>query len=158
MPAAKKPLSREARIYLAIWRKAFRERNSPHLPAVEITAANYNMAISMRQGMYRAIRPFRYGEMFDSELNLAPDLFVVVLPKIEKSDRGKPCKLVLVERKNLGYLEAELLNLGLDEADLLTQEEKMVNQSLEKLMQPEPTPVLKVGSRISQTPFYTREK
>lgn len=152
-----KPLSRETRIYLAIWRKAWRERDITYLPPVEVTAANFSMAISMRQGMYRAIRPYRYGQAFDPELNQAADMFVITLPKVKKSDYGKPCKLTVRERKNLTYLENDLVNLGLDEEDLLTADERAVNASLEKLIEPEGLKPLKVGHRVKQNPFYTRE-
>jgi hypothetical protein len=152
-----KPISRETRIYLALWRKAYRERDNPACPPVSITATNLSQAISMRQGMYRAIRPYRYGEAFDPELNSTADLFVVSMPNVPSVDRGKPCKLTFKERKNLDELEKQLMDLGLDAEDLLTSEEREANASLQALMEPEAPKPLKVGHRISQTPFYTRE-
>ena len=151
--AAKKPITREYRIYLAIWRKAYLEKDAPFPKNVEINASSFSMAISMRQGMYRAIRPYRYGEEFDPELTKASEHFVVTLPTVAPADRAKPCKLVLAPRLALGELEKELLNLGLDSEDLLTHEEKIANIEIEKLSSDE---VIEFSKR-SSTPFYTRE-
>jgi hypothetical protein len=140
-----KPISREYRIYLAIWRKAFKERLSDR-PEVTINASNRNLAIAMRQGMYRAIRPFRNGIMFDEELRQASELFVVFLTRNE--DAGAPTTLILRPRITLNELERDLVNLDLDEEDLLLTEERMAQESLSDIL-PDHAPA-------RSTPFYNR--
>ena len=143
----KKPISREYRVYLALWRKAYHERDSGASP-VAVNASTYNLAVSMRQGMYRAIAPYRRGEEFDVELQQAVEYFVAYLPK-EPTPSGL-FQVILKPRHTLGELEAQLANLGLDEADLLTETERMANKSIESLMDTPP-------SRVERdNPFYER--
>jgi len=136
-------LSREARIYLAIWRKAYHEREK--VDPVSITASSFQTALSFRQGLYKAIRPYRFGEKFDNELQKAAELFVIGI--IKQEDPAQPHKIILKKRITLNELETELLNLGLDESDLLLPEEKLFNSELvEKAEAPKPS-----------NPFYTRD-
>lgn len=144
---SKKPISREYRVYLAIWRKAYHERDKG-LEPIAINASTYNLAISMRQGLYRAIKPYRYGEAFDPELQQAVELFVVFLPK-EPTPSGF-YQVILKPRHTLNELELQLAELGIDEGDLLTQEEQMANKSLETLMD-QPLSRTEVSN-----PFYNR--
>lgn len=102
------------------------------------------MAVSMRQGMYRAIRPFRTGKDFDEELRLATEYFVVYLER--QTDPKSKHKLLLRPRLSLSELEAELLALGLDEDDLLLDAEKGLVKSLDTFIE---TPAV--------NPFYSRE-
>lgn len=140
-----KPISREHRIYLAIWRKAFLER-AKDKPII-LHASNFQMAISIRQGMYRAIRPFRVGIELDEELRQSSDLFIVQIEKNE--DQKAPHRLFLKQRMTLTELEKELSTLGLDEEDLLLTEEKMVREQLSDFMEPDPM--------HKANPFYNRE-
>lgn len=141
MPA---PISREYRIYLALWRKAYK---SPE--PVIIKASSFSMAVAMRQGMYRAIRPFRKGEATDNDLMKAAEKLVVYLVKAE--DKSSPHFLEFRERKALSELEAAWADLGIDEEDLLLGDERSVSDSLIKLMDKQDTPV------TTNTPFYSRE-
>jgi hypothetical protein len=136
MPA---PISREYRIYLALWRKALLGSE-----IVEIKAPSRSMAIAMRQGMYRAIRPFRSGKMVDEELRQAAEKYVVFLDEE---------KLILRERMTLSALETEigLDVLGIDEEDLLLGDERALKIELEQILEIDEKPVAK-----SSTPFYTR--
>lgn len=145
-----KPVSREYRIYLAIWRKAVNSEEE-----ITIRASTFNLAIAMRQGMYRAIRPYRSGEIFDAELSKAADLFVVQIEKLP--DPSAPHILRLKPRLTLNELEAELANLGLDEADLLLGEERAVEAKLAEFL--EPTEVeedVEFRPIPRDTPFYSR--
>lgn len=144
---SKKPISREYRVYLAVWRKAYRDRDSG-APPISINASTYNLAVSMRQGMYRAIAPYRNGEAFDAELSQAAEQFVAFLPK-EPTPTGL-FQVVLKPRHTLNELELQLAELGIGESDLLTESEKMANASLETLMD---TPPSRVGR---DNPFYER--
>lgn len=141
-----KALSTEARYYLAIWRKAWIDRDKPE--TLIINTSSLSMAISMRQGMYRAIRPYRSGSSFDQELANAADQFVVYLAK--GPDATAPHKLELRQRLSLTELERELLRLGLEGDDLLLTEEKMAAESLSTFLPDDTAPV-------RSNPFYTRE-
>lgn len=143
---AEKPLSRELRICLAIWRKAYAERNSAE--PVTVNCSNLNAAISIRQSMYRAAKPFRSGERFDEEVRLATELFVVYLEK--QDDPAKQHRLILKHRSTLTELDAELEALGLSESDLLLKEEKLATSKLDEFLEKPDDE----GGRA--TPFYTR--
>jgi hypothetical protein len=148
---AKTP-SREYRIYLAIWRKALRDSSDPSLPLVTVNASSFSIALAMRQGMYRAIRPYREGEIIDRELAEASDKFV--LSVIKQDDGAKIHTITVKPRSTLSDLERELLALGIDEADLSTTEEATAKKMMESIMAPEAdVPELPRKS----TPFYTRE-
>ena len=133
------PISREYRIYLALWRKALHSSEP-----ITIKASNRNMAIAMRQGMYRAIRPFRQGNLNDRELQDAAEKFVVYLD-------GKLPELTLKPRAALAELESAWEALGIDEEDLLLGDERAMEGSLKRLLeesqQPDPQ---------RSTPFYDR--
>lgn len=144
---SKKPISREYRVYLALWRKAYNERDSD-LPPVTINASTYNLAISMRQGLYRAIAPYRYGEAFDSDLAQALELFIIRLPKTPTPQGFY--QVVIHPRVTLNEMELQLAELGIGEADLLTQEEQMASRSLDKLLDG-PVPATEASN-----PFYRR--
>lgn len=141
-----KTLSREMRICLAIWRKAYRERNEGLDPIV-INCSSLNAAISLRQAMYRAVRPYRTGEAFDEDIRQASELFVVYLEK--QADPLEPHRLILKPRSTLNELEAELENLGLTEQDLVLHEERLMGGALNEFLAPE--------SDRPANPFYERE-
>lgn len=143
MPA-QKPISREYRIYLALWRKAVLNPDN----IVVIKAPSYSMAIAMRQGMYRAIRPFRNGLMTDEELRTAAEKYVVYLDKAGAKD--DPHELSLRPRAALAELELMFDDLGIDEEDLRLGDERAVLGSLEKLLEKE-------KPKAVSTPFYTRD-
>jgi len=140
---AVKPISREYRIYLAMWRKAFVTDTE-----LTIKCSNLSMAVAMRQGMYRAIRPFRNNQIQDTELREAAEKFVVFLVKGE--DKSEPHFLQLRRRATLSELDAMFDTLGIDEDDLLLADEKAISDSL-KAIAKEKLP------REVKTPFYVRE-
>lgn len=152
MTSTPAPLSREYRIYLAIWRKAYREKDSGSEP-VSITVSSHSTALTVRSGMYRAIRPYRTGEAFDDELRKASEAFVVSVHK--NPDPLSAHQLILKPRLSLTELEAELANLGLDEADLILPEEAVLNSKLSEFITPE-TPVTKPTRRTGNK-FYSRD-
>jgi hypothetical protein len=136
-------LSRETLIYLALWRKAFRQPET----IVEVKCSTNQMAIAMRQGIYRAMKPFRGDYSKDPDLAAAADRYVVGMVAFD----GKFAYLRFLNRKSLGELEAQFADLDLDESELLSPDEVLMRGSaskiLEDLSEPERAP----------TPFYTRE-
>lgn len=132
-------ISREYRIYLALWRKAL---NSSEM--VVINCSSRNMAISMRQGMYRAIRPFRNGDMNDEELKDAAEKFVVFIDRETNALELRP-------RWTLNALEEMFDDLGIDEEDLKLGDERAASESLKRLLEKQDEPTMRA------TPFYTRE-
>lgn len=141
MPA---PVSREYRVYLALWRKAYKTPDQE----VIIRCPDRRTAIAMRQGMYRAIKPFRHGEtsFIDEDLVKSADKFVVYL-----NEETTPPQLELRERKSLAALEGIWDELGIDESDLLIGEERRLMENFSKLVEEEAPAV-----PTSATPFYSR--
>lgn len=149
MPSQAKPISREYRIYLALWRKALTDPDWNR----QVRCSSYTMAIAMRQGMYRAIRPFRRDEISDRQLKEAAEKFVAFIPKRVDDPKGEVI-LEFRERKALSELEAQWTSLGIDEEDLLLDTEKNVLATLEDLIVKEDhAPEVPRAT----TPFYTRE-
>jgi len=141
-------ISRENRIYLAIWRKAMQEKDLP-IPPVTLTASSYLAAETLRRGLYRAIRPYREQTIFDSELFSASEHFSVCIEKAEKPEH--PHTIVMKPKISMTELERELANLGLDDSDLLFPSEKITIKGLSDFIaeaKPSPRP---------SNPFYTRE-
>lgn len=141
-------MTRENRIYLAIWRKAWREKDLG-LPPVVVKASSRSTLLSMVTAMYRAIRPYREGKLHDTELQRAAEGFVISAPK---AGPNQPHVFVLRERKTLLDLEAELADLGISEEDLMTAEERLQRDSLAEFLQPEVKPALR-----SSNPFFGRD-
>lgn len=133
-----KPLSREQRIYLAIWRKAFKTPDE----TVRFQIGDKSTALSTRMAMYRAIRPFRENISSDHELFKAGEIFVLKLCEFNPGVWG----IELAHRKTLTAAELAFENLGLDEADLNLFEESAALEDLKSLL-PEAE---------RSTPFFTR--
>ena len=145
-------LSRETRIYLALWRKAY---TSPE-ETTSITVSSYSAALTMRGGMYRAIRPYRYGEAFDAELQKAAETYVISVTRNEEPH--SPHQIVFKPRNTLTELEAEMERLGMSEEDLLLDSEKSLNKKLAEFISPEPdVPAPPEALTRKSNPFYTRE-
>lgn len=124
MPA---PISREHRIYLALWRKAYLEPEKP----VKIKCRDRAMAIAMKQGMYRAIRPFREGKALDETLHKASEKYVIYCKPLE--DPNAIHWLEVRERVALAALESVWDELGISEEDLLVGEERSIMERFSKL-------------------------
>ena len=137
-----RPTSREYRIYLALWRKALR---SPE--PVTVLASNLSIAIAMRQGMYRAIRDYRGGQRADLELMEASEKFVIRLNR--EADKDSPHTIVFLRRATLSELDMTML--GLDEDDLLLEEERVLGSLVDKLAE-------KPEEKTISTPFYSRSE
>lgn len=134
-------LSREARIYLALWRKT---ASTPE--GFEVKFPTLSLAIAGRQGLYRAMKGFRGRPDLDPILAEAGDKFVVTLDSANFSIRFTP-------RQTLEALEAQLSSLGLNEDSLLTEEERRVQSSLDSLFTQLDSPEVPTRS----TPFYDRK-
>lgn len=141
-------LSREYRIYLAVWRKAYKQKDNPIHPPVTLHASSLSTALTMIRGMYRSIKPFRTGVQFDADLSKASETFIVSL--VKGPTPSDPHSLVLRPRVALFELEAELLALGLSEEDLLLSDEAQTNTELKTFLNE--TPNLRPAN-----PFYKRE-
>lgn len=128
--------SREAKIYLAIWRKAQTTQTE-----FDINLPSKALTISTRQGMYRAIKPYRNRYDKDPILAEAADKYVVT-QNLETNT------LRMTSRKTLEAIESQLSALGLSEADLLDPTEIRISADLQALIE---TP------SDRSTPFYSRE-
>lgn len=142
---AMSPVSRESRIYLALWRRAYLH------PEVEVflIAPNFKTAYAMRRVIYRAIKPYRDLELFDSELQLAAETYTISVEVTE--DETKPCRIRWLPRASLDVLN--LAALGLSEADLLLPHERKITHDLETFLGTDSAPQAPRPSN----PFYTRE-
>ena len=115
-------ISRENRIYLAIWRKVAGMEDD-----LTIKLTSHTEAVSMRLGLYRAMTPYRSGDMTDPELAAVADTHsVFIAPKSSE----------IVIRRKIGLLAAEGLmeELGIGEDDLITYEEKELSDRMTGLM------------------------
>ena len=101
----------------------------------------------MRLGLYRAIRPYRTGKLFDEDLRRAAEGFV-----ISPEERDGKYFLILKPRMTLSELEAQMASIGLDDEDLLLEEERLAKKSLEELL-----PATPAGPPVRSNPFYTRD-
>jgi hypothetical protein len=106
-----KPISKEVRIYLAFWRKAQTEGLE-----LEFKPPTLQAAVAFRMAMYRAIRPYRYGELYDSVLNEAADKWTLWMGK-------DSFKVKLKHRATLSVAEQFLVDLEMSEDDLLLPHE-----------------------------------
>ena len=145
-----KPISREYRIYLALWRKAYLTGEP-----ITIKTRNLAIAVAMRQGMYRAIRPFRDGTSNDYELQNAAEKYVIFIVRPEDKSREAPHFIEFRKRQTLNELNNMWDDLGIDEEDLLIGEERLMQQSVEKIMKNIGSPNKKKSS--AKTPFYERD-
>lgn len=136
------PITKEHRIYLALWRKAYRERDEKPL---SIKCSTYRMAMHQRLGLYRVVRPYRTGQAFDPEITAAVELLVpTISPKEEKA-----ITLTFRRRVSLSDLEKSIEGLDFLPEDFLTEGERTLHGELEALA-PE---LLEARSN----PFYTRD-
>lgn len=127
-------ISKEQRIYLAMWRKAGLQPETANPVAIELP--NPSVALTVRMAMYRAIRPYRSGLLHDPDLFSAAERFVL---KVSKLPDGRAV-LAIVPRTTLAAAELAMLSLGLDDEDLKLFEERMVDEKLENLISTMPAP------------------
>ena len=136
-----KDLSLEVRIYLALWRKALREKSE-----IFVAAPTYNTALSIRMSMYRAIRPYREGKIFDDELSIAANEFVLMALK-------DPAGVKIVPRITHNVAKEPMEALGLTDEDLLSPDELARKQAMEKVQKELSIP----ESELPANPFFKRE-
>ncbi len=135
-----KDLPREKRIYLAIWRKVWREQ----LDQLVIKMPSYNVAMSVRMAMYRTVRPYREGALFDNELKLSSEKYVLSLQRT-------PPAIVVTLRQTAEVAEDVFASLGFDEEDLMSEEELMAMRIAENVSDEVSAPP------TGENPFFTRE-
>ncbi len=155
------PLTREARIYLALWRKLTSDGVEK-----KIFFPDLGSCISFTRNMYRALKPYRDMKLHDPTLVEAIEKWALWHPK--SFEDGKP---YVMARPRMGLAMAEDLfeRFGLDEDDIMSPAEKAAVASVEKVHQdlaefleadredkpvereePEPLPF------HNPTPFYSR--
>lgn len=135
-----KDLAREKRIYLAIWRKAWKEQ----VEELVLNMPDYNTAISVRMSMYRTIRPYRENQLHDDAIKMAADKYVLGL-------RKDPPAIILKPRMTADAAEQLFADLGLDEMDLMSVDEA---DSLKSLL----TVSDGLTTEHQPNPFFTREE
>lgn len=143
MALDQKLFSREQRICLALWRKAYRNPDE----IVRVLLSSKALAISTRLNLYRVILPFRKEEIFDEELKKASELYIVSAREFT----AEPCvwAVEILPRQTLSQLESQLGVLGIEEDDLLLPEEKSILDKLAEFIQPD-------AHKPSSTKFYDR--
>ena len=134
-----KDLPREKRIYLAIWRKAWKDQAD----SLIIKMPDYNTAMSVRMSMYRTIKPYRNSELYDDAIKMASDKYVLALQR-------DPPAIIVRKRLTTDAAEDMMMLLGLDEADLMTTEEAESLASMTKVSDA-------LASERKSNPFFTRE-
>lgn len=136
-------MSRELQIYLAIWRKAYRQEISAiDSDPIVIRASSQSSALTMRTGLYRALRPYRNGDKFDADLQAAAEVLVVSAPYEVEGGYA----IEIRPRMALNELEAQLENLGITTDEVKSDVD--IPASLKDLA--------KSTDRRS-TPFYERD-
>lgn len=133
-----KSLTKLERIYLAIWKKALRSGET-----LEIETPTMTMAVSSRIGLFRAASKVRRGLIFDEEALRAIKLYTVKVQRLHE-DNSKPAKILVVKKQLEDFFEKALEDLGIDDLDLLTEEERLTDDTF---IQPPRTP----------NPFYERD-
>jgi hypothetical protein len=133
-----KDLPREKRIYLAIWRKAWKDQAD----SLVIKMPDYNTAMSVRMSMYRTIKPYRNGDLYDDAIKMASDKYVLALQR-------DPPAIVVRKRLTTDAAEDMMTLLGIDEADLMTAEEAESLTALTKV-----SDALATGHQVN--PFFNR--
>ena len=85
-------------------------------------------AIAMRLGLYRAMKPYRSGDLNDPQLTAAAETHAIFIA---------PKSTNLVIRRKVGLLAAEglMAELGIDENDLITFEEKELADRMAALIE-----------------------
>lgn len=104
MPA---DITRETRIFLALWRKAGRGETLP-----VFTLPTQSAAIAVRMAMYRAIKPYRLSD--DNELVEAAAKYTVNV---------KDNTVTIALKVSLALAEQLLIDLDIDETELMTPDE-----------------------------------
>jgi hypothetical protein len=77
---------------------------------------DYNTAMSVRMSMYRTIKPYRNGDLYDDAIKMASDKYVLALQR-------DPPAIIVRKRLTTDTAEDMMTLLGIDEADLMTAEE-----------------------------------
>ena len=117
-----KNVSRETRIYLALWRRAV-------AVPFELKLASPKLAAQFRLACYRALSPYRTNGL-DPELARASEEVSLAISPLD------PCILVF-EQKRLRTAADEIASqLGLTDEDLFTAEERGTIERLAEFIQP----------------------
>jgi len=130
------PATRETRIFLALWRKAYTSGEP-----IVINAKSPSDAMRIRMALYNAIKPYRV-EGVDDELRLAGEALAI---------STKANVVTIGPRVLRAYADDLAEAFGLTEDDLITNEERetreRMNLALEKLM-----------GQQNANPFYKSEE
>ena len=148
-----RPVTRQTRIYLALWRKAYTDlqlSGPDDFEPLTIFTAKQSLAVSHKTGLYAAIRPYREAGL-DPILHAASEALVVKILTPEETGT-ELFQTSLCPRETFPSLDEALTRLGISDKDLLTPEEQEAERLVEKL-------VLKSEETEAPraTPFYTRD-
>lgn len=138
-------LTRESKIYLAIWRKAAAESG------LTITLSSPVEAQSVRMAMYRAMTPYK------NDPNLEPSLSEIGAKMSLVWHRGESV-LHIRDRVTLTSAERLAEQLGLDDDDLLTDSERRMKAAAERSLEAirpagQPTEAGEPNLEIPQAPI-----
>lgn len=130
-------MNRQTRIYLAFWRKAFHEGE------LRLPMPSKGHAVSIRQALYRAIRPFRDEDAEEpSELTKIANTMTV----------GFSGNDLIIRRKITSeYAETLFSELELDESLLQTDDERQAVEKLKAALEKPQEP------SKSSNPFFSRD-
>lgn len=130
-------MNRQTRIYLAFWRKAFQDG------VLVLPMPSKGHAVSIRQALYRAIRPFRDEDAEEpSELAKIANTMTVAFSGND---------LIIRPKVSAEYAENLFMELELDESLLQTEDER---ESVRKLQEALEKPSEKSKS---SNPFFSRD-
>lgn len=121
-------LSREARIYRALWLKAAASETE-----IPIKLSSQGECIAFRMAMYRFIQPYRANPDLDPELHRATELVAISTPKTGQTS------ITLKPKRSLDLAEIAMELVGLTDEDLLTDGEKGMLQVARESEQVPPT-------------------
>lgn len=141
MPAL--PLTREARIYRALWLKALSDEDP-----VRINFPAVGAALAFRRAMYRFLQPYRKDPEIEPLLAQAGELCSISAPT-----HADP-SLTIGAKLTVELAEMALEQLGLEESDLLTSVEKSMLATSESRANFEAQKELEESR---STPFYDRD-
>jgi len=132
-------LTQEQKLCLAIWKKAHAD---PENFVVKLKTKS--TAQTLKRTLYRVIRPYRTGKLYDPILT---EVCEKLVPKINPGYL-EGWQITFGERQTISELSDQLEALGITAEDLMDEEELAAVESLKKLTAPSSTP----------NPFYDRSE
>lgn len=130
------PATRETRIFLALWRKAYTSGEP-----IVINAKSPSDAMRIRMALYNAIKPYRV-EGVDDELRLAGEALAI---------STKANVVTIGPRVLRAYADDLAAQFGILEDDLITAQEREAKEVMEASL-------ARLMEQQSDNPFYKNEE